>query len=235
MTKVPQAGKVKTRLTPPLTPEEAAGINTCFLRDVSLSILRACQNSPARGVGVYTPVGGEAAYGNILPPDFFMIPQRGDGFGERLVLAVEDLFKAGFESVCLINSDSPTVPAASFAEAANKISEPGDRIVLGPSEDGGYYLIGVKQQHRRLFQEIDWSTERVFKQTKQRAKEIGVEVHELPIGFDVDDGTALSRLCAELLGREARSTSDVAVETRNFLSQIIEREGRGRICGDTNE
>lgn len=227
MTKAPEAGKVKTRLTPPLTPEEAAALNICFLRDLSMSISRACQQSPACGVGIYTPVGAESAYEDILPQKFFLIPQREGNFGERLLLATEDLFGVGFESICLINSDSPTVSSAIFAEAAIKLANPGDRVVLGPSDDGGYYLIGLKRTHRRLFEEIDWSTERVFDQTKARAAEIGVKVHELAVEFDVDDRTSLTRLCEELFGRSA--SSDVAVETRRFLKEIIEREGRDRI------
>src|SRR3954471_5923334 len=86
MTKAPRAGQVKTRLVPPLTPDEAAEINTCFLRDVSESIREACAESLAVGVGIYTPVGAESAYENILPSEFVLIPQRGETFGERLTL-----------------------------------------------------------------------------------------------------------------------------------------------------
>ena len=92
MTKAPQAGKVKTRLTPPLTPQEAAELNICFLRDLSDSIAQVCTDSPAHGVAIYTPVGAEAAYENILPQEFFLIPQRERDFGERLTSAAEDLF-----------------------------------------------------------------------------------------------------------------------------------------------
>ena len=106
--------------------------------------------------------------------------------------AIEDLLRIGFSSVCLINSDSPTVPPASFVEAVLALSEPGDRMVLGPAEDGGYYLIGVKKLHRRLFEEIDWSTERVFQQTMDRAREINLEVHQLRARLDVDDRYSFS-------------------------------------------
>jgi rSAM/selenodomain-associated transferase 1 len=229
MTKAPRAGEVKTRLSPPLTAEEAAMLNVCFLRDLARSIATACTTSPARGVGVYTPLGSEADYESILPPDFFLIPQRGNAFGERLIFAAEDLFNTGFESVCLINSDSPTVPASSFAEAAKELSKSRGRVVLGPSGDGGYYLIGLKQMHRRLVEEIDWITDRVLPQTLKRAAEIDVEVHQLPSGFDVDDRTALRRLCNELLGAEIKSTIELAPNTRKFLSAIVEREGRDRI------
>src|SRR5262245_21079343 len=203
MTKAPQAGRVKTRLVPPLTPEEAAELNKCFLRDTATAISFCCSGGlgppKATPVAVYTPVGAESAYNNILPADFSLLPQRGDKFGERLYLAVEDLFKCGFDSVCLIDSDSPTVPAENFAQAVELLSASDDRVVLGPSDDGGYYLIGLKKPHRHLFERIDWSTERVLKQTMQRAKEIGLEVKPLPMGYDVDDAASLRRLCDELL------------------------------------
>ena len=229
MTKAPQPGKVKTRLTPLLTSEEAAQLNICFLRDLAHSISLACSQSPARGVGIYTPHGSESAYENILSQDFLLIAQREGDFGQRLTFAAEDLFKAGFESVCLINSDSPTVPAASFAEAAIELANPGDRIVLGPSEDGGYYLIGMKRLHRRVFEEIDWSTNRVFEQTKERAAQVGLPVYELALGLDVDDRKTLAQLCKDLFEPNERLTTNLATNTRKFLGEVIEREGRERI------
>lgn len=226
MTKAPRAGQVKTRLVPPLTPEEAAEINRCFLRDVGGSIIEACVESPARGIAVYTPVGLESAYEDILPPEFQLIPQRGRHFGERLTLAAEDLFRIGFESLCLINSDSPTVPSANFAQALAKLREAGDRVVLGPSFDGGYYLLGIKQLHYRLFEEIDWSTSRVLEQTRQRANELGLEVHELSMGLDVDDQESLARLRAELF--DSNLDTHVAINTRAFLEAVIQREAHDR-------
>ncbi len=220
MTKVPRAGYVKTRLIPPLTPDEAAQLNICFLRDTAAAIAEACGTS-ARGVGVYTPVGAEAAYIDILPPDFDLLPQRGQGFGERLALAAEDLFRCGFGAVCLIDSDSPTVPPNSFANAVELLSKLDDRIVLGPSDDGGYYLIGLKQNHRQVFERIDWSTERVLDQTKQRARELDLDVSLLPIGYDVDDGLTLRRLCDELLS--GKSERNVAPSTRKFLASLTGR------------
>jgi rSAM/selenodomain-associated transferase 1 len=235
MTKAPRAGQVKTRLVPPLTNEEAAQLNRCFLQDTGAAISICCSGliapSPSRaivrGVAVYTPVGSESDYTDILPADFSLLPQRGNNFGERLYLAAEDLFKCGFDAVCLIDSDSPTVPAENFAQAMELLSLPGDRIVLGPCDDGGYYLIGLKRLHRELFERIDWSTERVFEQTSQRATQIGVGIHELPHGFDVDDRTTLHRLCDELLGKNARNS--IAPQTTEFLRELIARDDRERI------
>src|SRR5205814_3822657 len=136
-TNAQQAERVKTRMIPPLTPEEAAELNRCFLRDTAAAISSACSRRPVRdarktaracGIAVYTPVGAESAYNDILPADFSLMRQRADKFGERLYFAVEDLFKCGFDSVCLIDSDSPTVPADHFAEAVELLNTSDDRI-----------------------------------------------------------------------------------------------------------
>jgi len=229
MTKAPRAGKVKTRLTPPLSSEEASELNIRFLRDITSAIAAAAASGRARGIGVYTPIGEEDAFEGILPKQFHLVAQRGEAFGDRLTFAMEDLLRLGFDSVCLINSDSPTVPSQAFVEAVEVLSAPGDRMVLGPSDDGGYYLIGLKTLHRRIFSDIDWSTERVFEQTLQRAIELGLGVHLLPKWYDVDDGATLHRLCGELFDGKSGSVIDKAPATREFLSGIIEREGRARI------
>jgi rSAM/selenodomain-associated transferase 1 len=227
MTKAPRPGQVKTRLVPPLTPDEAAQLNVCFLRDTAAAI-SASTGTFARGVAVYTPVGSESDYSDILPGDFALLPQRGDEFGQRLMHAGEDLFRIGFSSICLIDSDSPTVAAEVYADAAKLLSLDGDRVVLGPSDDGGYYLIALKQLHRSMFEKIDWSTERVLEQTIARASEFNLPVELLPPGYDVDDRTTLRRLCEELLGGLRATTA--APATRRFLLDLIEREGRARIC-----
>jgi hypothetical protein len=214
MTKVPRAGRVKTRLSPPLTPAQAAALNICFLRDTAAAIARAGES--AQGVGCYTPVGEEEAYRDILPADFQLIAQREGNFGERLIAATEDLFAVGFGAVCLIDSDSPTVPASAFAEAAKILLQPNEKVVLGPSDDGGYYLIGMKQLHRALFQEIDWSTERVLAQTNAQADRIGLEVHLLPTGYDVDDQKTLRRLQEELHSPD----ESLAPASAEFLRQL---------------
>ncbi len=229
MTKAPQAGRVKTRLIPPLTPEEAAELNKCFLRDTAAAISNASVHhrsgnareaaTAARGIAVYTPIGAELAYNDILPGDFSLLPQRGEKFGERLYFAVEDLFNCGFDSVCLIDSDSPTVPTENFQQAVELLKVSEDRVVLGPSDDGGYYLIGVKKPHRHLFEQIDWSTERVLNQTMQRATAIGLERKLLPTGYDIDDDVSLRRLCEELLGEQADDS--VAPSTREFLARLV--------------
>jgi uncharacterized protein len=236
MIKAPHAGMVKTRLVPPLTYFEAAALSTCFLRDTAKNISSlALSEARAAGVAVYTPVGTERAFDELLDDRFSLLAQRGETFGERLLCAAEDLLSLGFESLCLIDADSPTLPHALLAEAVTRLAGAGDRLVLGPAEDGGYYLLGLKGAHRRLFEGIHWSTERVFAETLERAEELGLEVSVLPKWYDVDDALSLCRLCEELFAEGPEQTNKhglkgyEAVHTRRFLSGLIESEGRARI------
>ena len=109
----------------------------------------------------------------------------------------------------MLNSDSPTLPTALLVETAETLARPGERAVLGPSSDGGYYLLGIKTVHRRLFEDIAWSTERVAEQTLERAREIKLDVHMLPVWYDVDDVEGLRRLRSEVRGaRVAKRLTD---------------------------
>ena len=196
MAKAPRPGKVKTRLSPPLTLEQTAALNVRFLRDTTENLATIAGSA---GLISYTPVGDEALFAGLLPETFALVAQRGDGFGERLLAAAEDTLLIGYGAVCLIDSDSPTVPAAAFKKAVEALAMPGDRIVLGPSQDGGYYLIGMKQAHAEPFARISWSTGSVFEETLARCREAGLEVVILPTWYDVDDADTLAVLNEELL------------------------------------
>jgi uncharacterized protein len=224
MAKAPIAGQVKTRLSPPLTREQAAGLNACFLRDTVASLADASAATGARWVISYMPAGEEAAFRGILPPGALLLPQRGNGFGDRLLRTSEDLFACGFSSVCLIDSDSPTVPTSAFVRAAEELAASGDRVVLGPSDDGGYYLLGVNQRHKFLFENISWSTAEVAQQTRERARQLGLPVVSLPTWFDVDEEPSLERLRREFfspcLGVSPEPGAYPAPFTRAYLQQI---------------
>jgi rSAM/selenodomain-associated transferase 1 len=221
MAKAPQPGRVKTRLAPPLTLDESAALNICFLRDTFMNISEV---SGAVGVVVYTPEGEESAFSRIVPDDFGMLPQRGDGFGERLLAAAEDMLACGFGSCCLIDSDSPTVPHVALQQAVNVLSQPGDRIVLGPTDDGGYYLIGMKRAHAGIFENVSWSTGSVFEQTMERAAELALDVTLLPRWYDVDDAATLERLCDEMFGEVSVADAYAAPYTREFVARLLETE-----------
>ena len=224
MAKAPRAGKVKTRLSPPLTLAQSAALNICFLQDTTQNIGEVSADGQSSGIICYTPIGDEAAFDDLLPSSFQLIPQRGDGFGERLLAAAEDLLACGFGGVCLIDSDSPTVPAAAFRQAVAELEKPGDRIVLGPSDDGGYYLIGLKHSHPEPFTNINWSTSSVFDETFAAAQAAGIETVMLPLWYDVDDGPTLSILSAELLADTPPPFATLpgypAPKTRAFLQTL---------------
>jgi len=232
MAKAPFAGEVKTRLVPPLTPAEAAALNVCFLRDMAANINSLSQTEASTGLVVYTPAGSESAFDGVVPEGFKLLAQRGAHLGERLCNATEDLLKQGYYGVCLINSDSPTLPTSVLIRAIQSLATDGDRVVLGAAEDGGYYLIGLKHAHRNLFNEIAWSTSDVLARTKQRAAEIELPVELLPTWYDVDDAETLNRLCQELFFTSSVRGAYPAPHTRAFLESIIKREGPQRICPD---
>ena len=199
MAKASVAGTVKTRLVPPLTDQEAAELNTCCLADIATNIVAAAERVPIHGFAAYHPSGSEEFFKDLLPDGFALLPPKEPTLGRSLFHAARDLFAAGYGSVCLVNGDSPTLPTELLMKAVRHLNEPGNRVVLGPAADGGYYLIGMKQLHERLFEEIDWSTERVYRQTLTRADEIGLPVAALAEWYDVDDESSLRLLARELL------------------------------------
>jgi rSAM/selenodomain-associated transferase 1 len=202
MAKASAPGRTKTRLVPPLTFEEAASLNTAFLQDVADNVLLAAKGAASdagiAGYAAFGPPGSESFFHQTLPPAIGLIEAWLPNFGDCLLRTIEEIFARGHRSAVVLNSDSPTLPTAFLVDTAEALARPGDRAVLGPSSDGGYYLLGLKTAHRRLFEDIAWSTERVAEQTLQRAAEIGLEVYRLPVWYDVDDVESLRRLQSEL-------------------------------------
>ena len=227
MSKASVAGSVKTRLVPPLTYEEAAELNTCCLTDVAANIEAAAMQMPIQGFVAFHPRGSEQFFEDLLPGSFKLVPPKEPTIGRSLFHAARDLLATGYRSVCLVNGDSPTLPTELLVESVRQLREPGDRLVLGPTADGGYYLIGIKQFHARLFEEIDWSTERVYRQTISRAGEIGLTVAALCPWYDVDDEETLAILGRELgLGPSSEGGycgGYGAPATRAFLKRLVTR------------
>jgi len=230
MAKAPLEGEVKTRLVPPLTSREAAELNFCFLRDMATNIESVNDSVAASGLVVYTPTGSESVFDGVLPAGFKLLVQRGMSLGDRLCNATDDLLRQGYGAVCLINSDSPTLPKSILIRAIESLALDGDRVVLGAAEDGGYYLIGLKHAHRNLFNDIAWSTSGVLARTRERAAEIDLAVEMLPPWYDVDDAETLNRLCEELFFGPSLDGAYPAPHTRAFLDSIIKMEGLRRIC-----
>ena len=234
----PINGSSKTRLCPPLTPAEAAQLSRCFIADVASALDSVPAEVDGFGIAVYTPAGEESAFEGLLPQRFGMLLQRGADLGERLQGATEDLLAAGFAGVCLINSDSPTLPAALFERTVTALRAPGDRLVLGPAIDGGYYLIGLKHPHQPLFDGIAWSTNQVLTQTLARAAALRLPVAVLPTWYDVDDVGTLQLLLHELFGHGVALAADglygsPAVNSRVYLQSLLlqDNDAQRRFAG----
>jgi len=206
MAKASAPGRTKTRLVPPLTFDEAADLNTAFLQDIAENLLLASRHTSRQaaiaGYAAYGPPGSEDFFRTILPESIGLLGAWLPNFGDCLFHTIGELLRRGHDSAVVLNADSPTLPTAFLVETADVLARPGDRAVLGPSTDGGYYLLGLKTARRRMFEDIAWSTERVAEQTLERAREIDLEVHMLPAWYDVDNMDDLRRLHGELCGSE---------------------------------
>jgi rSAM/selenodomain-associated transferase 1 len=230
MAKASLPGKTKTRLVPPLSFEEAAAFNTAFLRDVAANIAAAGREASIACYMAYGPPGATAFFESILPSSVGLIESSHPNFGDCLFTAIDRVLARGHAGAVVLNSDSPTLPTALLVEATRMLAQPGDRAVLGPARDGGYYLLGLKAPHHRLFEDVAWSTEEVARQTRERAAEIGLEVHLLPEWYDVDDVASLQMLRGELI--EDRSFAPTlrpgpAAHTAALLGSLLARTDLG--------
>lgn len=211
--KQPVAGRTKTRLCPPLSHAAAAELYACFLRD-TLALAR--QVPASSRVIVYQPE--EAAdYFAALAPDFALLPQQGADLGERMDRCFTTVLGAGPGAAVLIGSDIPTLPVAHVNRAFALLGA--HDLVFGPSDDGGYYLIGMHRPHSRLLREVTMSTPTVLRDTLAIAAELGLRAALLPGWYDVDTPADLARLRIEL----AAAPPTVAPHTRAWLATFAER------------
>jgi rSAM/selenodomain-associated transferase 1 len=238
MAKASIPGKTKTRLVPPLTFEESAAFNTAFLRDVAANIAAAGDDEPIGCYMAFGPPGSESFFQSTFPPSVCLIESWHPDFGDCLFTAIDQVLARGHHGAVVLNSDSPTLPTALLVECARMLALPGDRAVLGPSTDGGYYLLGLKAPHHRVFEEVAWSTEHVARQTLERAAEIGLDVHVLPEWYDVDDLASLQTLHAELFeGRlfSPRLRPNPAAHSAELLGALLAQTDLGRRLGYATE
>ncbi|MBV9248136.1 MAG: TIGR04282 family arsenosugar biosynthesis glycosyltransferase [Acetobacteraceae bacterium] len=206
MAKAPKAGHSKTRLSSALSPEAAASLSAAFLRDATENIRLASREASIAGFVAYAPAGQEELFADhvaagtslVLADGSPPMPPGVHRLGRSLLHAFQSLLSAGFGAACMVNSDSPNLPTSLLVEGARALLAPGERVVLGPAEDGGYYLLGLRTPHPHLFQNIPWSTPGVAEATRNRAQALGLELIELEPWYDVDDSASLQRLIQEL-------------------------------------
>lgn len=187
--KEPVEGFVKTRLSRCLSPADAATFYECLLTD----IVAKFKGHHASEFWLAFAPGGKGYFSQNYPA-VRLLAQRGEGLGDRLYHIFVDLFSSGYREVIIADTDSPGVPLSWIDEAFERLGGDGCDLVLGPSDDGGYYLIGVKCLVEGIFRDIAWSTDSVLAATLTRADELGLKAGLLPSTYDIDVAEDLARL-----------------------------------------
>jgi len=213
----PHPGRVKTRLSPFLTPEEAAGLYDCMVRDL---LARTAALEVDVRVLFYEDDGEAEGYFRGLDERLLLMPQEGAGLGERLANAFTVMFIRGVRTVAVIGADSPDLPLAYIREAFDSLESGAADVVFGPTEDGGYYLAALPAPHPELFRDVPWSTNQVLAVSLQRAAEVGLRPALLPRWHDVDEPADLAR-------PELQDEKNGACRTRNFLMKHGALPARG--------
>ena len=175
----PILGKVKTRLSPFLEEDVILKLYTCFLQD-SLDNIRQAKNVD-RFVGV-APSNESGFFTGMLGSDIRMFVQEGENLGDKMRGAIQGRFTEGYERVVIIGSDSPSLPASYINKAMSSDKD----MVLGPSTDGGYYLIGMRGKVVEVFKDVTWGTETVLQETCEHLVQNGASLDLLPVWYDVD-------------------------------------------------
>ena len=207
MAKIPAAGEVKTRLCPPLAPAEAAALARCFLLD---RLEQLGEVSDGDALVAFAPKERDAELRDVLPAGVRLVPQEGADLGARLDRVLTDLLAEGYAGAIAVDADSPTLPTAYLRRACAVIRDGAVDVVVGPCEDGGYYLIGLRVPAPALFRDMPWSTPMVTEETLARTRRLGLRLALLPSWFDVDRGEDLARLRAPAPPEAFRPTRTLA-------------------------
>ncbi len=203
MAKAPVAGAVKTRLVPPLTAEQAAQFYRALLVD---QFEHLSNIAGAVRYVFFAPADAETALREIAGTDYAYLPQSDGDLGARMAQVFVDLWQRGHRNIALIGSDLPALPLEYLDQAFARMASAQSRVVLGPSQDGGYYLVGMNQPTPEIFSGMSWSHERVLTDTTARLNDLGVSFSLLPTWFDVDRAEDFHRL-GQLRGGIERAVS----------------------------
>lgn len=209
MAKVPHAGKVKTRMQPFLIENQSETLATAFLKDIEK------KTANINSIIAFSPANLKSKLTAMLQYEHILIEQEGINLGERMFNAFTIAFRNSFESVVMIGTDSPNLPKK-YINTAFEYLENEAEIVLGKSEDGGFYLIGLNSVDQQLFHNVEWSSENTFMQTKRNALKLKLKLKTLPIWFDVDLPNDLKRLKKELA-----ENPECAIHTHEWLKEFL--------------
>ncbi len=221
--KHPILNQVKTRLVPPLSPEQALTLYTAFLTDGYAALTEL---SDVDIVIAYTPPEAHPDLQALLGDDATYIPQIGDDLGERLISATQWSAQHGYTNILIIGSDTPTLPISYIAEGIRLLDT--RDIVIGPSVDGGYYLIGFAVENLTtivplVFSKIAWSTADVLQQTLTRIQSTDATLGLLPLWYDIDTAQDLAFLQAHISATRLAGDTVQAVRTESVLMELFSK------------
>ena len=217
--KLPVAGRVKTRLQPTLSPALAASLYRATVDDVFTALER-----PGRWglFAFFSPTEQERAFREWLPGSTRLVPQSGTGLGERLANAFEWSHAQGYSRTIIVGTDMPTLGSDVLSDAFDAL-ERAD-VVLGPSTDGGYYLVGWKEPRPELFEDVSWSTPEVLEQTIARIDDTGATYDLLPERTDIDTWQDALAVLEEIVSEDPDGEARLAPRTRALLTSLLEEE-----------
>jgi len=213
--KQPVPGKVKTRLMPHLSPEACAALYSGFIRD---TVHTASSASADSWVLAYDPPGAASAMRPFAPAGWDLVPQGDGDLGSRMHSALAAHLIHPGDCAVLIGTDVPSLPAAHLNRAFDLLTEVD--IVLGPSTDGGYYLVGLRAPEERLFSDITWSSSAVFAQSATRARTLRKTLGLVPPWHDVDTAEDLNFLIAHADAVVYSGETDRLPHTRHALLDL---------------
>ncbi|MFQ5583113.1 MAG: TIGR04282 family arsenosugar biosynthesis glycosyltransferase [Calditrichia bacterium] len=214
--KAPRAGRVKTRLQPQITTAQSLALYRAMGNDL-LSHFKTAQDFDL--FIYFWPPATREEMQNWLGRDLNFFPQKEGDLGEKMCTAFDNLFDMGYLRGCIIGSDLPFLTTTDIRSAFAALDS--SDVVLGPTFDGGYYLIALKKNHPVLFHEVDWSSERVWPQTLEKAQESGLMVFELDKKRDIDTYEDLQTLRQQLNDVNGSKLKKKIPNTGRVISEIF--------------
>ncbi len=217
LAKEPRPGKSKTRMTPPLTPAEAATLSFAFIRD---TLSAASQVRHTDVYLFYSPRTALPYFQDLVAGRFSLLPQEGRCFTKRCARSVEVAFAKGYERIVQIGTDTPQIRSTHITEAFSVLDT--FDMAFGPANDGGYYLLALRRPAAAIYDDVEMGTETVFATMIRNARAEGLSLRTLPEWVDADTFEDLSRL-------EADRQHTLGRHTRNFLASLgCRRKSAGR-------
>jgi rSAM/selenodomain-associated transferase 1 len=220
MAKEPRVGLTKTRLCPPLTFEEAAQLYEALLLD-TIEMTSTLEDIDL-AIAV-TPSDSIPYFEQVSPKGTILVPVDCEDIGQCLSRVLEHLLKMGYSKAMALNSDGPSLPRTHIRQAVARLDE--HDLVFGPSEDGGYYLVGLKEMFNQVFTDIEWSTSRVLSHTLAKCKNLELKVDLLPTWYDVDTAADIERLREELTTLPDHALGHTRVLLESSFGKRIQEEG----------